>query len=122
MLFQCHGLDSLPDGPWCGSLQALGASWDCLQRSQEFRAAAEQLQEVAVLGGSQQTSSALLSWAGTHPPLRRLQLVLTGQVPAELLGGVVNLMQQRPQLLVTHQLQHGIQSSFMHSFEVRIFF
>jgi len=61
---KCYGLGSLPSGPWCSSLQVLGASWNCLQQSGAFRAAAEQLQQLAVLGGAQNEDAALLLWAG----------------------------------------------------------
>ena len=98
---KCYGLGSLPSGPWCSGLQVLGASWNCLQQSGAFRAAAEQLQQLVVLGSAERATSELLLWAGRHTALQRLQLELHGRLPAELLGPLLRLSQRRLQLEVT---------------------
>ncbi len=100
----CRGLGSLPAGPWCSSLQLLAAAPDLLVSSGEFLADAGQLQEVLLQdGGNHQHCPALRQWAATHPPLRRLRFVMSGTVPAALLGVVLHLQQDRPELEVTHE-------------------
>ena len=73
-----------------------------------------------MLGGGQQASPALLRWSGRHPALQQLQLVLAGEVPAVLLGALLDLKEQRPQLDLCSRWPYAVQSEFVNSFETSI--
>ena len=117
--FKCHALSSLPAGGWCSSLQLLVGPPKCALGSEEFLAAAGQLQEVGVLDGEcDQRCLALLQCAATHPPLRRLRFAMSGLVPAALLGAALHVQRERLQLEVTHEPNWQYASLFEERFSV----
>ena len=98
-------LHSLPGGPWCGSLRELGAPWSCLENSGGALAAAQQLQNLAVVGDAAQPSAAFVQWAATHPQLLRFEVALHGE--PELVAAVqetaLQLKGTRPQLEIIEE-------------------
>lgn len=97
----------LPGGPWCSSLQVLGAEIECLDISMPMLAACTALQHVFVMMTAEDYGyepGPFWEWAQQHAPLQLLQLHHTflpdGSPHPELEEAAVPLQRAWPELAV----------------------